>query len=165
MYRGSSFLLQYAYTAHLGLIDVLREPRFSKLWETEFGVGQDDAALIPIILEVIDSIRNVYQPFALEVGGGRQVTDTLITKILLGTFGCLPACDRYFIDGFKTAGFSYSYLNRKFVERVLGFCQENLGILKEEQTRIKGSGAVHYPVMKLIDMYFWQVGFEQGTNS
>jgi hypothetical protein len=31
-------------------------------------------------------------------------SDTLITKFLLGTVGCTPACDRYFILGFRRAG-------------------------------------------------------------
>lgn len=31
-------------------------------------------------------------------------------KIVLGTIGSLPACDRYFVTGFKTDGHVYSYL-------------------------------------------------------
>jgi hypothetical protein len=37
MYRGSGFLLQHAYTVHLGVIDQLVAPRFSVLWGQEFG--------------------------------------------------------------------------------------------------------------------------------
>src|SRR6266851_4448858 len=54
MYRGSSFLLQHAYTAHLGVIDQLVAPRFSVFWEREFGAGDEDLSLVPIILETID---------------------------------------------------------------------------------------------------------------
>ncbi len=158
MYRGSSFLLQHAYTVHLGVIDLLRESRFSVLWETEFGAHSTDLELIPIILEVISGIRAVYKPFA-PAGNSKQPTYTLITKILLGTLGCLPACDRYFIDGFKSSGFSYSSSNRKlFIEHALGFCQENLHALREEQGRIMKLSKEHYPLMKLVDMYFWQIG-------
>jgi hypothetical protein len=45
MYRGSSFLLQHAYTIHLGVIDQLVAPQFSVLWEQEFGAGDDDSKL------------------------------------------------------------------------------------------------------------------------
>jgi hypothetical protein len=162
MYRGSSFLLKHSYTVHLGVIDLLGARRFSVLWETEFGASRTHDDLVPIILEAIEGIREVYQPFAPGVGS-RQPTDTLITKVILGTFGCLPACDRYFIDGFKCAGFSYSRLNRKFIERVLSFCQANLQNLRKEQAAIKSSEGMCYPLMKLVDMYFWRIGFERAT--
>src|SRR5690349_679713 len=42
MYRGSSFLLSRAYTVHLGVIDLVGEPRFSSLWNTEFGAKDVD---------------------------------------------------------------------------------------------------------------------------
>jgi hypothetical protein len=96
MYRGSSFLLQHSYTVHLGVIDLLGARRFSVLWTREFGAGGTDDDLVPTILKAIDGIRKAYQPFAPSANSG-QPTDTLITKVILGTFGCLPACDRYFI--------------------------------------------------------------------
>jgi hypothetical protein len=99
-------------------------------------------------------------------GNPRQPTDTLVTKIILGTFGCLPACDQYFIDGFKKERFNYSSsLNRAFVEQVLGFCQSNLPDLQEEQARIERASGFHYPLMKLVDMYFWQIGYEPGART
>src|SRR5512136_36812 len=139
MYRGSSFLLKHTYTVHLGVIDLLAEPRFSDLWNSEFGAGDNDSDLVPIILNVIDSIRKAYSPF-VPVKDTRKPTDMIITKVILGTFGCLPACDRYFITGFKDAGFSYSYLNSRFMERLLEFCQDNMIILRKEQTRIETDG-------------------------
>jgi hypothetical protein len=159
MYRGSSFLLQHTYTVHLGVIDQLLAPQFSVLWKLEFGAGDNDSKLVPIILEAIDAVREAYRPFA-PMAESRQASDTLVTKIILGTFGCLPACDRYFIDGFKSANFRYSYLNAKFVERVLHFCRDNLRELHEEQARIERTGGMWYPLMKLVDMYFWQIGSE-----
>jgi hypothetical protein len=163
MYRGSSFLLQHAYTVHRGVVVQLAVPRFSALWEQEFGAGNNDEKLTPIILEVIDAIREAYRPF-VPVAETGQPTDTLVTKIILGTFGCLPACDRFFIDGFKSTGLSYSYLNVKFVERVVHFCKDNFSELREEQDRIERIGGMRYPLMKLVDMYFWQIGFERGTT-
>jgi hypothetical protein len=162
MYRGSSFLLQHSYTVHLGVIDLLGESRFSSLWAREFGAN-DDSDLISTILDAVDGIKKAYRDSASLANTG-QPTDTLVTKVILGTFGCLPACDRYFIDGFKGAGFSYSYLNRKFVERILSFSQDNSRDLREEQSRIEDIGGVRYPLMKLIDMYFWQAGFAQAEG-
>ncbi len=153
MYRGSSFLLQYDYTAHLSMIDCLSESRWLPLWAKDVGTAADDVELAPLVLESIKAVRQAYNPLG-------KVTDTLVTKILLGTIGCLPACDRYFIAGFRNASFKFSSVNREFVERVLQFCRENDFDLRTEQARIKGISGLHYPMMKLVDMYFWQIGYE-----
>jgi hypothetical protein len=162
MYRGSSFLLQRAYTVHRGIIDLIAEKRCDELWNTDFGARETDRQLIPQVTDLITAIRRVYRPFAPTTGSA-QPTDTLITKVILGTFGCLPACDRYFIDGFKRQGFKYSYLNSTFVERVLDFCHEHLAALRQQQSRIEQRGGIRYPFMKLVDMYFWQIGYERNN--
>jgi len=160
MYRGSSFLLQHAYTVHRGAVDVIAEARYGRLWQADVGAHPSDTELIPMIQELSEGIRRSYAAFVPTSVTG-QPTDTLVTKVLLGTFGCLPACDRYFVDGFKGAGFSYSCLNRKFIERVLGFCRDHEHQLRTEQASIMRRDGVHYPFMKLVDMCFWQLGFER----
>jgi hypothetical protein len=161
MFRPSSFLLQHTYTVHRGVIEQLLAPQFSILWRHEFGASNDDMKLVPIIVKAIETIRTAYEPFA-QMAESHEVTDTLVTKVLLGTFGCLPACDKYFTAGFKSEGFKYSSLNRIFIERVFGFCRDNLQNLRQEQKRIKSksSGGMHYPLMKLVDMCFWEIGYE-----
>ena len=164
MYRGSSFLLQYAYTVHRRVIDLVAETRFDDLWKSDFGESETDGQLIPQVRQLIAGIRQAYEPF-VSANQTAQPTDTLITKIILGTCGCLPACDRYFVDGFKREGFKYSYLNDNFVERILGFCQQHLPELRKEQVRIEQLGGIRYPLMKLVDMYFWQIGYEKETEA
>lgn len=83
-------------------------------------------------------------------------TDTLVTKIILGTLGCLPAVDRFFIDGFKKSGNKYSYLNALLVKRMILFCSDCGSALRVEQNRIERLSGIRYPVMKLADMYFWE---------
>lgn len=120
MYRNS-FLLQHAYTVQLGAVDCLLQSKFSALWDQEFGASANDTQLIPVILEACEELRAAYRPFG-------KATDTLVTKVLLGTIGCFPALDRYFNDGYKShSGSSVpNPLNSAFIEGVLRFCQENL---------------------------------------
>ena len=153
MYRGSSFLLQRSYTVHVGVVERLASVKFSTLWDTEIGAGSSDVQVIPTILAAVEEVRTAYKPFG-------NASDTLATKVLLGTLGCLPACDRFFIDGFKKSGQKYSYLNSRFVERVIGFCTEHGGELRKQQARIDKLAGMRYPLMKLADMYFWQIGYE-----
>jgi hypothetical protein len=160
MYRGSSFLLQYAYTIHRGVIDRLLVPTLAVLWDRDFGAGEGDEELIPVILEAVRAIREAYKPFVTETQPG-QPTHTLVTKILLGTLGCMPACDRFFVDGLKRSGLAYSRGNGKFIEGLLRFTKEHVRELREEQDRIEFAGGLRYPLMKLVDMYFWQIGFER----
>jgi hypothetical protein len=157
MYRGSGFLLQHAYTVHLKAVDSLTSPTFAPLWDSEFGSKPEHSKLVPTVFAAIEALNAAYE----HVG---KPTDTLVTKVMLGTFGCLPACDRYFIDGFKSKGLRYSYLNPKFIERVLDFCGDNRLALRSEQRRIKAISGLRYPIMKLVDMYFWQIGYERGLS-
>jgi hypothetical protein len=152
MYRNS-FLLQHAYSVHLGVVDCLASPAFVPLWEADVGTNVEHALLAPTVLAAVESVKEAYRPFG-------EPTDTLVTKVLLGTVGCLPACDRFFINGFKRARFSYSYLNARFVDRILQFCTDNAADLRAEQVRIEAASGVTYPFMKLADMYFWQIGYD-----
>lgn len=153
MYRGSSFLLQRAYTVHLGVIDVLTHPDLAVLWQRKPSGKTSDAALIAPLLGLVSALRDAYAPFG-------QATDTLITKVILGTVSVLPACDRFFIDGFKLSGLSYSAVNRRFIDRVFLLCFENRVELEASRSRIERSRGIHYPMTKLLDMYFCQVGYE-----
>jgi hypothetical protein len=156
MYRGSGFLLEHDYTVHLPVIDQLLAPRFALLWEREFGASDNDRDLMRVILEAIEAIREAYRPLAK----ARLATPLLVTKIILGSFGCLPAVDEFFLWGFRDASFQYSDLNGKFIELVLNFCRENLNDFRREQTWIERDRPVRYPLMKLVDMHFHQSGYE-----
>ena len=107
-------------------------------------------------MELVKSVKAAYAGFG-------KPTDTLATKVLLGTVGCLPACDRFFIQGFRAQGQPYSHLSLAFVERILKFVIRNRLELSELQTMIIGRGGFRYPLMKLVDMYFWQIGLDQST--
>ncbi len=155
MYRGSSALLQRAYTAHLPVIHVLASPRFSNLWR-DVGARDGDVELGPSIMALVALVTDAYEGFV--------PTDTLVTKILLGTVGCLPARDRFFEKGLKEQGLVYGGLNRGFVDRMIGFCIENRPKLTEWQHKIIGLGGPCYPLMKLVDMHFWQVGFDREST-
>ena len=75
----------------------------------------------------------------------------------------MPACDEFFLKGIKRHGLKYSAPNRLFLNRMLGFCQDHQGELRGEQTRIEEESGVRYPLMKLIDMHFWQSGLEHAN--
>jgi hypothetical protein len=146
MYRGSSFLLKHSYTVHREIVDLLITPQSAPLWDNDV-VLEENAQRVQAIVEVADAIKTTYHRFG-------KASDTLVTKILLGTTACIPACDRYFISGFRDAGFKYSSVNHQFINLVFRFCQDNEAELRSEQLRIQREHQADYPIMKLVDMYF-----------
>lgn len=162
MYRNS-FLLNYDYTVHVEVIDRLVVPQFARLWKEEFGAGTNDTTLLPIVLDAIKAVQDAYRPAATEAKS-KQVTDTLVTKVLLGIFGCLPARDWYFNYGLRTAGFKCPHVDRNFVEAMLRFCGAKLGDLRKEQATILSIRKVYYPLMKLVDMHFNQMGWQRSVS-
>jgi hypothetical protein len=154
MYRGSSFLLQRTYTVHEAVVQRLAGPEFDELWNQEVGASDANIRWSPLILKAVDAVREGYSPFG-------HATDTLVTKVLLGTVACLPAVDRFFVDGFKTSGHQYSSLNERFVRRILEFSAIYQSDLRTAQLRILSDSGTHYPMMKLADMFFWELGYKR----
>lgn len=114
-----------------------------------------------LILELVDAIRKVYRRIQEVNGTEREVvaSDTLATKIILGSIGCLPAYDRYVCCGMRRVGLPYSCLNKKHLERLLNFYQQNADAFKQAQIIVSRPGLT-YPIMKLVDMYLWTIGNE-----
>jgi hypothetical protein len=158
MYRGSTFLLWRTYTVHEPVIERLASTEFRELWVTEVGSRGSDTRFVELILAAVHAVKDAYAPFG-------EATDTLASKVLLVTLACLPACDRFMIDGWKASGRQYSRLNRRFVERVLEFCRACSSDLQAVQTTLRSKRGVNYPIMKLVDMYFWQMGYEAALRA
>lgn len=121
-------------------------------------------ALMAKILELVGWIKQCY---AETLGHGERrinVTDTLATKILLGTLGAVPAYDRYVKSGMRTCGLRFSKLTPKNFSALVDYCLTYRAEFLEAQRHISTYG-LEYPDMKVIDMYFWTVGArEDGRN-
>lgn len=71
----------------------------------------------------------------------------------------MPAYDRYFVLALPTGKVKRTVLNEKSFSEFLNYCMEFQQELKIAQAYIVRNGD-DYPDMKLIDMYFWQKGYE-----
>lgn len=163
MYRGSSFLLQKDYKVHHFMLTILLNPKYEPLWNAKMPYIQEINLLI---LALGNEIKRAYSVNIQKVDGKKKsvnVTDTLVTKILLGTIGCVPAYDRYFISGLKVHGLKNSKLNQQSLFELIGFYNSHKNEFQNAQKIITFNG-LEYPAMKLLDMYFWQLGFERETN-
>ncbi|PHR43330.1 MAG: hypothetical protein COA32_16520 [Fluviicola sp.] len=148
MYRGSTHLLQRDYQFHIPIVKKIKE--FKELrCERNAEITEK---YIPRILELKEQIIKGYKGF--------NPSETLITKIILGTLGSVPALDRYFIVGArKEPNKIHGYtLNKKLMVRLTDFIIDHKEAIEEVQVKLEGRN-IYYPYMKIVDMYFWQLGF------
>ncbi len=165
MLRGSSFLLQHDYKVHIPLIkNIIINPIYKKLWEFNFNSDNKEIEIFLNLLfdkeiGLINSIKASYS--------NGYPTDTLATKIIMGIFGCIPAYDRFFIKGLWYANslnnsktLFIQNLSKNSMKKIIDFYLtnfnewNNIDIFSQDTTH-------RYPQMKLIDMYFWNIGVEK----
>ena len=165
MYRGSSFLLQKDYKVLVPIVEEILKPEYDCLFGVAC-VGLRDSEVQEKLKNVYDNIADHFHPIREEVAG-REITTpvspVLITKILMGTLGCVPAYDRFFVDGIKKYRVTTQEYSRNSLLKLVGFYEEHNDRL-EEARRGMQVGDLTYPQMKLLDMGFWQVGFEKDAG-
>ena len=166
MYRGSSFLLQKDYKVLVPIVEEVLKPDYDCL----FGVACTDLReheVQVMLTKLYDYIAEYFRPIRDEVAGrevASSVSPVLVTKILMGTLGCVPAYDRFFQDGAKYLGLEHNSYNKNSLLELAGIYEEHNDRLEEVRRGFVGDGLT-YPQMKLLDMGFWQVGFEENSKT
>lgn len=163
MYRGSSFLLQKDYKVHYEVVEEILKDKYSKLYDIECEDLINDE-IINLVFEASSSIKQIYIRKRVNIDNYKDVSDVLITKILMGTFGCVPAYDRFFVDGIKVSKVATGNFNKNSMLSLIKFYLKNRSKLESCRDTISNNGTI-YPQMKLIDMYFWQIGYDRSEES
>lgn len=158
MYRGSSFLLQKDYKVHIPVVKIIQEKKYDPL----VGICAKDLCKEQNLTLLEDIGKRIYACYAEDTpASDRKInaaSDTLITKILLGTLGCVPAYDRFYKESVKKHHISSGNYNKKSVCRVAKFYCDHEDSF--EKLRLELSECrIEYPPMKLMDMCFWQDGY------
>ncbi len=165
MYRGSSFLLQKDYKVLSPTVEKILKPEYDCL----FGLACADLRNDDVraqLKELYDDIAKHFRPIRDEVAGrevASNVSPVLITKILMGTLGCVPAYDRFFVDGIKEHKVTTGEYSLKSVLKLADFYEAHNDRLEEARRGMQCEDLI-YPQMKLLDMGFWQIGFERDAG-
>lgn len=165
MYRGSSFLLQKDYKVLVPIVEEVLKPDYDCL----FGVACTDLRNRDVraqLKKLSDDIADDFRPIRNEVAGrevASPVSPVLITKILMGTLGCVPAYDRFFEEGAKYLGLEKKSYNKDSLLELAAFYEAHNDRLEEARCGMRTEDLV-YPQMKLLDMGLWQVGFEKDAG-
>lgn len=166
MYRGSSFLLQKDYKVHAPVVKEILKEKYDPL----FGIDCCEYRNVTnqeLLEKVCEALVSYYEKIRDNVKGkdiNFNISDTLITKILMGTLGCVPAYDRYFINGVRNKKVTTGIFNIKSILKLADFYESNNEALEKLRDEMKVSD-LPYPQMKVLDMGFWQIGFENDKAS
>ncbi len=165
MYRGSSFLLQKDYKVHIPIVNELLKKKYDRLAGIDCEDLRDEDVL-KLLDELEEFMMNHYGPereSVLEKDVEKGVSTTLITKILMGTLGCVPAYDRYFKKGVISQGVTTCNYNHQSLLKLIDFYEDNYTRLEKARKKLKFCDLI-YPQMKMLDMGFWKIGFDLDEN-
>ena len=158
MYRGSSFLLRRDYKIHEQAVKEILKKEYDVLLGIECCELEKNLDLLNKLYRELEkyycSVRNEIK----EIEVHNNVSSTLLTKILMGTLGCVPAYDRFFISGVKNQGVTTGNYNVHSLRKLAKFYEDNHVILEQVRKDMKIENRIEYPQMKLLDMAFWQIG-------
>ena len=148
MLRASSALLQRSVKHYVPVIEIIASSP-AAIWDVDAHCYTD--ANCAIVSEVAQQVRE-----ALPDGA----SDILVTKIMLGVFGCVPAFDTYFKKGFGTWTFG-----RTALMRVGTFYAKNAEVIDRHRVPTlefdTGTESTRkYTRAKVIDMVFFIEGGE-----
>ncbi|MEY8702663.1 hypothetical protein AB4F11_06705 [Francisella philomiragia] len=139
MYRGSTFLLKHNHTINIEIVKILKKFYDNKKTKCIYQFE----TIVDIKEKIIEHYKSIDESY--------NATDTLITKILLGTLCNTPAYDRYFKIGLGKHNIVKTF-NKNSFDKINSFYETN---------KSKFQNIEDYPRMKLLDMYFFQIGYEQ----
>lgn len=165
MFRGSSFLLQKSIKHFEPIIRYIATLDKS-VWEID--VDKYDEKNIQTIIEIYKEIKS-------RLIDEDNADLTLITKILLGVFGFIPAFDNFFCNSFREISgghCGFRKVNVKSLSFIKTFYESNRTTIdrlsQETYTTYFSSGqptTTNYPKAKIIDMYGFIGGQKKTTTA
>jgi hypothetical protein len=161
MFRASGFLLKRKSMRHFeGVIRAIASKELAALWDIDCD-NYDQKAKIQLL--------SAYQIVRDQVVPADETHLTLVTKILLGVFGCVPAFDTRFTDTMRTYGKQQGWscrfrsFNVDALDRIAAFYVAHDKVIdpwaRKTRTFDFGTGKpgkLSYTKAKIVDM----IGFE-----
>jgi hypothetical protein len=160
MLPESSFLIDKSYKYYIPLINYIASID-KKIWEVTPD-GYSDK-------ETQDTIMGIYDKIKELIIENNNQDRILVTTIMLGALGIVPAYDVNFCKMFRTVmpiSSKFAVFNRKSLEVIGSFYEENRIAIDTLSKEIKtydfsnGNEVYDYPLAKIIYMY----GFLKGVR-
>lgn len=165
----NSFLLDYDYTVHIPVVEeILKEENGNFKYKDLFGIKwcnlneQEFKKKIGDLNELYKSIEQLYKV----VSGEKGVTITLVTKVLLGALGCIPAYDSYLKETVKNnllGQLDVKSLDVNSFEPLINYYGKHKETFDESRLnsdmymKLPELKNLPYPPMKFLDMGLWMM--------
>lgn len=153
MLRNSP-LLELSPASLKPLISYFDSIKKSVVWDADVDTYNTDKK---DILDVYEEITKRLQSIM-----GKKPRITLVTKIMLGVFGCVPAIDGYFYKTFHLLYGGFGVLKGKELDNIEKFYLQHQTIINKIVIPVidfdGNPTAYHYKKAKLIDMFGFMVG-------
>jgi hypothetical protein len=166
MYRGSSDLLYRDFKVLIPTVHFLKKEAAESEWEDCMFSETDIPKLAAQLKNLGDSLGNTLKeklarPDKEEV----NVSDTLRSKILLNTLGCVPAFDTEVKGALRDIlGRGYPTGNNAFdaqrLKPTISLARANAALIKQGQVFLENETGKKYPLTKVLDLYLWHHGFD-----
>lgn len=155
MMRGSTDLLDYDYKIHTKAVThILSYPEFFIMDSAKLCERENLDKLDTLCAELRDAYTiEQERPFR-----NKNVSSTLITKILMGTLGILPAYDNFVKEAVKYYKITTANFNTKSFKKLFNYFETHY---KEEIKSITTEMQIFSPLytpMKAVDILLWCLG-------
>lgn len=172
MYRNS-FLLETNYKINNDVVKLIKE--FQIKYQDDIKITSkeelerllDKDEFFENIEKLGNDIEKKYKEILVKLNQNKEnkkykdgITDTLKTKIIMGTLGITPACDRFFLLAISEINKveRKTKLGRKFnVKTIKSWYRYYYENYEQFETLRQKT---NYPIMKILDMCLWQYGSE-----
>lgn len=142
-----SILLQHNYRFLIDIVRIVCDKKYESLLDINpFTMSFSSNKYINMVLELKDELSK-----CLKLSNGSN--DTLTSKIMLGTLGCVPAYDKYVKKSLKKLCLCKNF-SKKGLQGLIDFTRK----YKDAIIRAKNACSAHsrnYSVMKLLDCVLW----------
>jgi hypothetical protein len=172
MYRASSFLFYRDYKVHIPVVKELLKPEYALLHNikcVDYPPNRDNC--FSTLYELSGQITDIYEPvresYYNEKGKPEPetfVSEVLVTKVLMGTLGCTPAYDQYFVKGLKGYIKTLRYGHPQSMIELSELYSKHECEFEDLRTFVFNMCSMEYPQMKIVDMCFNQRGIELDRN-
>lgn len=158
----NSFLQERDYRIHIPVVIELLKPKYNPLAGIECRdyLTPENQDLLDDVKKFLNDYYGTVRSWVWKESSNGNVSETLITKILLGTLGCVPAYDRYFKEAVRSENITTGNFNTASIVKLAEFYEGNSAQFEDARVRMKIHNMLQYPQMKLLDMCFWMVGLD-----
>jgi hypothetical protein len=153
MYRGSAFIASKDYLVHEDAVAAV-EGYYGRLQNLDLSGCCKN---IDHVFSLRQQLASAYKRRA----DGHVATETLVTKIMMGALGCAPAHDIYLREGLREGSLPQAFSEKSYLE-MLEFCDKESDDFEKARRHLnqRPQRLVDYPIMRVVDIYFWQRGKE-----